>query len=181
MEEKDNKNIVLVGMPGAGKSYIGNKLAKLLVHFSYIDIDEKIEKDAGITISEIFEKYGEKHFRELEKKTIKEISRAKNQIISIGGGAFQSPENIEALKYNGIVFYLKAPVEELFNRIKDETHRPLLNENSPKETLKNLLKKRQKNYQKAHFTIDTCKKQAYTILDDILREYENYVKQRTYC
>ena len=179
MESENNKNIVLVGMPGAGKSYIGNKLAKLLVHFSYVDIDEKIENNEGITISEIFENKGEKYFRALEAKVIKEVSKTQNQIISLGGGAFQSPENITALKYNGIVFYLKAPIEELYSRIKDETHRPLLSVDSPKEALKKLLRKREKNYLKAHFVIDTNKKQAYTILDDILKEYENYVKQRT--
>lgn len=179
MESENNKNIVLVGMPGAGKSFIGNKLAKLLVHFSYFDVDYQIEQRAGLTISEIFEKHGEKYFRELETKIIKEISKNKNQIISLGGGAFENFENIQTLKFNGICFYLKAPVEELFNRIKNEQHRPLLNGDDPKETLKKLLKKREKNYLKANFTIDTEKKQAYTILNDILSEYENYVKQRT--
>lgn len=179
MEAENNKNIVLVGMPGAGKSYIGNKLAKLLVHFTYVDIDEKIENSEGMTISKIFEEKGEKYFRTIESKAIKEVSKIQNQIISLGGGAFQDPENVTALKYNGISFYLKAPIEEIYNRIKDDTHRPLLDVDSPKEALKKLLRKREKNYLKAHFTIDTTKKQAYTILDDILKEYENYVKQRT--
>ena len=176
MNTKDNRNIVLVGMPGGGKSYIGQKLAKLLVHFDYIDTDEQIEKNTGLTISEIFEKYGEKYFRELETKIIKEFSQIKNHIISIGGGAFENPDNIELLKQNGITFYLKASAEELFNRIKNETHRPLLSGNFPKENIKKLLKKREKNYLKADFVIDTNKKQAYTILDDILSEYENYAK-----
>lgn len=181
MDTNDNFNIVLVGMPGAGKTYIGGKLAKLLVHFSYIDIDEKIEEDSGLTISEIFEKYGEDYFRELETKTIKAVSENRNQIISIGGGAFQKDENIKALKINSLVFYLKASYDELFNRIKEETHRPLFSKELSKKTVGNLLKKREKNYLKAHFIIDTDKKQAYTILDDILREYENYVKQKTTC
>jgi len=176
MEAENNKNIVLIGMPGAGKTYISNKLAKLLVHFSHVDIDKKIEIDTGMTISEIFETHGEKYFRMLESKAIKEVSKYQNQIISLGGGAFENPDNIQTLKYNGIVFYLKASVDELFERIKNETHRPLLNCDSPKDALRRLMRKREKNYLKAHFTIDTNKKQAYTILNDILSECENYVK-----
>ena len=183
MEATDNLNIVLVGMMGAGKTYIGGKLAKLLVHFNYIDVDKKIEENTGLTIPEIFEQYSEKHFRTLEANVIKEISQNREQIISIGGGAFENPENIEALKVNGLVFYLKAPAKELFKRIKNETNksqtRPLLNEDFSQKTIGNLLRKRKKNYLKANFIIDTDQKQAYTILDDILKEYENYVKQTT--
>lgn len=181
MESTDNLNIVLVGMMGGGKSYIGCKLAKLLAHFSYIDTDEEIEQKTGLTVSEIFEQHGEKYFRELESKIINEISQNKNQIISIGGGVFENPENVKNLKKNGLTFYLKAPAKELFKRIENETHRPLLNENFSQKTIENLLRKREKNYLKADFVIDTYQKHAYTILDDILREYENYVKQRNFC
>lgn len=173
---ENNLNIVLVGMPGSGKSYIGQKLAKLLAHFDYIDTDKEIEKIANLTIPEIFEKYGEKYFRKLESGVIKDLSSVRNHIISIGGGAFEKPENIATLKQNGLTFYLNTSIEELFERIKNETHRPLINAQDPKEALKKLLKKRKKNYLKANFVIDTDKKQAYTILDDILKEYENYVK-----
>ncbi len=176
MEIQDNLNIILVGMPGAGKSYIGGKLARLLAHFTYIDTDDEIEKNAGLTISEIFEKYSEKHFRKLENKIIKEFSQTRNHIISIGGGAFENPENIKLLNQNGITFYLKTPAKELFRRVENETHRPLLNENSPQKIIEKLLIKREKNYFKANFVIDTYQKQAYTILNDILKEYENYVR-----
>ncbi len=176
MEIQDNLNIILVGMPGAGKSYIGGKLARLLAHFTYIDTDDEIEKSVGLTISEIFEKYSEKHFRKLENKIIKEFSQTRNHIISIGGGAFENPENIKLLNQNGITFYLKTPAKELFRRVENENHRPLLNENSPQKIIEKLLIKREKNYFKANFVIDTYQKQAYTILNDILKEYENYVR-----
>lgn len=173
---EENRNIVLIGMPGAGKSYMGVRLARLLVHFTFIDIDEEIETEAGMKISEIFEKYGEEYFRDLESRIIKETSAMKNLIISIGGGAFQNQKNIDALKENGLTFYLRTSPNELFNRVKDETHRPLFKDNLSIEPIENLLKIRENNYMKADFVIDTDNKQAYTILNDILSEYENYDK-----
>ena len=179
MEATDNLNIILVGMMGAGKSYIGGKLAKLLAQFGYIDTDKAIEENTGLTISQIFEHHGEKRFRELENEIIQKSSERKNQIISIGGGAFENPQNIEALRKNGLVFYLKAPAKELFKRIENESNRPMLLNDFSQKNIETLLKKREKNYLKAHFVIDTNQKQAYTILNDILKEYENYVKQTT--
>lgn len=178
MEKLDNLNIVLVGMPGAGKSFIGQKLAKLLVHFTYVDTDEKIEQDTGMPITEIFEKESEKHFRGLEADLIKELSNKKNYIISVGGGAFENEENIRLLKTNSLIFYLKAPIDELLLRIEKETHRPLLNTTNPKQKLKTLLKKREKNFLKANFVIDTYKQTAYALLDRIIGEYENNARQK---
>lgn len=175
MREGSEKNIILVGMMGAGKSYIGGKLAKLLVHFNYIDIDSEIEKKYAMSISELFEKHSEEHFRKLEKEMINEVSGKKNYIIATGGGAFEDPENIASLKENGLTFYLKAPAGELFRRIGEVGNRPLLKKTFSVETIKDILKKREKNYMKADFVIDTNKKRAYTILNDIIKEYENYV------
>lgn len=177
MTNKNELNIVLVGMPGAGKTHIGNKLAKLLVHFTYIDTDDLIEKQEGMSISDIFELKTEKYFRTIESSLIKELSQKRNQIISIGGGAFNDDENVRNLKKNSLVFYLRAPIEELYERIENETHRPLLNDENPKQKLKTLLKKREKNFLKAHFVIDTYKQPAYHILDKLIGEYENYARQ----
>lgn len=185
LSENDNKNIVLIGMMGAGKSFIGSRLSRLLVHFSYVDIDDEIEKEAGMTISEIFEGYSEGYFRELETKIIKKYASGKNQIISTGGGAFENPKNQYALKENGLVFYLKATPKELFERIKKEQgegklpqkrspKRPLLGDEISLQKIQTILKKREKNYNKAHFKIDTTQKQPYTILDEILKECHNY-------
>lgn len=179
METEENLNIVLVGMMGAGKSYIGAKLAKLLVHFSYVDTDALIEKKARKTITEIFAKHGEEYFRKLEADVIKQIAAKKNQIISIGGGAYINHDNIRALRQNSLTFYLKAPASELFYRIKNETYRPILNENFTLETVETLLNKRQKYYMQADFIIDTNNMPAYVIIDNIIGEYEKYDKQRT--
>lgn len=179
MEQTDNLNIVLVGMPGAGKSFIGKKLAKLLAHFSYIDTDEQIQNNTGMAITEIFEKESERYFRELESNLISEISNNQSCIISVGGGAFEDEENRRLLKKNSLVFYLKAPVDELYSRIENETHRPLLNNDNPKQKLKTTLKRREKNFLKANFVIDTYKQPAYAILDKIIGAYENYVRPKS--
>jgi shikimate kinase len=176
MHNQTNLNIVLVGMPGAGKSYIGKKLAKLLAHFNYIDTDYEIEQQEGLKISEIFEKYSEKYFRKLETNLIKDISQNRNYIISVGGGAFENSTNRDLLKENGLIFYLKSSAKELFKRIEHETHRPLLQGENLQEIIEKILIKREKNYFKANFIINTYQKKAYTILNDILSEYENYVK-----
>lgn len=163
-------------MMGAGKSYIGAKLAKLLAHFTYVDTDDFIEKETAMTIPEIFDTYGEKHFRKFESDIIKAISAQRNQIISVGGGAFTREENIKTLKKNGLTFYLKAPAKELFERIKNENHRPVLGGTFTQETVETLLNKRQKYYQQADFIINTSQTPAYAILDNIIGEYENYDK-----
>ncbi len=174
--DKNNKNIVLTGMPGAGKTYIGKKLAKMLVHFDFVDIDDEIEKEAKMNICEIFEKFGEDYFRKLEHEITEKISKLKNQIIATGGGTCQNPKNVRNLKKNGVIFYLSATSDELFSRIKNEAQRPLLNIENPLAAIKTLLSKRRRSYLKADFVIDTNKKQAYTILDSILKEYERHVK-----
>lgn len=173
---EDDKNIVLIGMMGAGKTYVGTKLAKLVSHFNYVDIDAEIEQREGMTISQIFEEYSEKYFRDLEKSIIKEYSKNKNQIISTGGGAFEDEENVAALKENGLVFYLKTSPAELFVRLRNSKNRPLLAKNCSLERIKTLLKNREKNYLKSDFVIETDGKQGYTILNDILSEYEKHVR-----
>jgi len=183
VDTKNNLNIVLVGMMGSGKTYIGNKLAKLLSYFDYIDTDEEIEKNTNLTIPEIFENHGEDYFRNLENEIIKKIAEKRNQIISIGGGAFETPNNAKELRKNGLVFYLKASGKEIFTRISNEKNgeqnRPILNDKFDAKSIDKLIKKREPNYLKADFVIDTNQKPAYTILDDILKEYDAYVKKRT--
>lgn len=112
------KNITLIGMMGSGKTTVGNELKKLLPQFSLVDIDEKIEQSTGKKISEIFLRYGEPHFRELENSKIKLFLNEDNQIISAGGGAFENPENRDILLNNSCVVYLKTSPDEIFTRIK---------------------------------------------------------------
>lgn len=148
-------NIVLIGMPGSGKSHICNALSEALDNYTAIDTDNLIEKISGMSINEIFQKYSEDYFRKLEYDTIKQITNGSRKIVSIGGGAFENPDTRITLLNFGTVFYLKSNLDVLYYRISKEQTRPLLQCENPRQALENLLKKREENYQKAHYTIDT--------------------------
>ena len=163
-----NANIILIGMPASGKTTIGMALAEKLPNYTLIDTDSVIERTQGMNISKIFEKYSEDYFRKLEYDTIKLVCTGKNKIISIGGGAFENPDNRITLLKFGKVFYLKSDLDVLYYRISKDSSRPLLNNENPREVLENLLKKRNENYQKAHYVIDTSAKSEEEIASFII-------------
>lgn len=163
-------NIILVGMMGAGKTTIGKELLNVLKDYTLIDMDSEIENREKMKISEIFKKYGEKHFRELETNLLKELSKNQNQIISTGGGVFEKEENRNILKETGTVFYLKASAEKLFDRIKSQTHRPLLQQGFGIEKVKSILDNREANYSKADIIIDTENMLPQNIVKRIVEE-----------
>ena len=119
------------------------------------DTDSVIEKTQGMKISEIFENYSEDYFRVLEHDTIKMVCQGNKKIVSIGGGAFENPSNRAILLGFGKVFYLKSDLDILYNRISEDKTRPLLQKEIPRKILEGLLLKREENYKKAHYTIDT--------------------------
>ena len=106
------KNLVLVGMPSCGKTTIGKSIAEKL-HKEFIDTDEEIVKKSGISIPEIFENYGETHFRKIESEVIKEVSLKQNCVIATGGGAILNSKNIDFLKGNGTVLFIDRSLENL--------------------------------------------------------------------
>ncbi len=119
----EKENIVLIGMPASGKSTVGKLISEKLSR-EFIDTDELIIKKAGMPITEIFEKYGEKYFRDLESEVICEVSAKNSVVIATGGGAVLRPENVNALKLSGKVFFIDRPLEKL---IPTES-RPLSND-----------------------------------------------------
>ena len=163
-------NIILVGMPACGKTTIGARLAEDLADYIHIDVDSLIEKTEGKAISKIFEEFSEDYFRKLEYDTIKMICTGKNKIISTGGGAFQNPDNRAMLLNFGKVFYLKTDIEILYDRITNDTTRPLLMKDNQKKILEDMLLRREENYKKAHYTIDTSRLSEDEIVRFILDE-----------
>ncbi len=120
------KNIVLVGLPGCGKSTLGKLLAKNL-DFEFIDCDEVIEKTENKAISKIFEESGESTFRDIETNTLKNLLTVQNAVIATGGGCVERRENFEILKSLGIVVFVNRQVEKIISDI-DTAKRPLLTE-----------------------------------------------------
>ena len=163
-------NIILVGMPACGKTTIGVRLAENLADYIHIDVDSLIERTEGKAISKIFEEFSEDYFRKLEYDTIKMICTGKNKIISTGGGAFQNPDNRAMLLNFGKVFYLKTDIEILYDRITSDTTRPLLMKDNQRKILEDMLLRREENYKKAHYTIDTSGLSEDEILRFILDE-----------
>ncbi len=152
------KIISFIGMMGSGKTKIGESLSKN-INYSFYDIDEIIEKKYKLTITEIFENFGEKVFREEEKVIIQNkikniVSNCEMAVVSLGGGGFDNSDTRKLLLNTTIVIWLDCPTEILLNRLGDAKTRPMLKGNIS-ESLNNLLKKRKKNYNEAHLKFDT--------------------------
>jgi shikimate kinase len=143
-----NKNIVLCGFMGCGKTTIGEILKKK-TGMKLIDTDAYIEETQGKTISEIFADNGEDYFRELEYNACKELSQKKGIIISTGGGALTFDRNTEVLKSNGTIVLIDVPLNVLKERLKYDTTRPLLQRPDKDKAMKELYEKRMPIYKKA--------------------------------
>lgn len=150
------ENVILIGFMGVGKTSLGKLLASKLGR-GFVDLDEKIEHDAGLTIPEIFEKHGEKYFRELEKAAVQEVSTRRNIVIATGGGTVKDAENLQLLKNCGVLVCLTTDPEEILRRTARQGERPVLDGggNERLETIKKLLAEREQFYSQADFNIDT--------------------------
>ncbi len=141
-----NGNIALIGFMGTGKTTVSKALAEI-TGLHEIDVDQYIVETQGMTISDIFEKYGEARFREIETEALKTVSKNSGQIISCGGGAVLKDENVDILKENGKIVLLTATPETIFDRVKDHTHRPILNSDMSLKHVKELMAQREPRYQ----------------------------------
>lgn len=161
------KTITLTGMMGSGKTSVAKLLAEKL-NCGLLEIDSLIEKNEGRTISEIFAQSGEKYFRDIEKNVIYSSVKPEYQVVALGGGAFENKQTRDFLLKNTTVIYLKSSAETVFERIKNDTSRPLLKDNMTIEKINDIIKKRAKNYEKANFTITTNKKSLEEITTEII-------------
>jgi shikimate kinase len=159
------KNIVLIGFMGTGKSAVGKILARRLKR-SWVDVDQEIEEAENRKISEIFEKYGEIHFRLLEKKAIQKVASGTNLVITTGGGAVLDAENRLALKKNGLVITLSASAETIFQRVRQSRHRPLL-KGDLLTGIRRLLAERDPFYRQSDYTFSTDGKTAAQVAEII--------------
>jgi shikimate kinase len=153
------KNIYLVGMPSSGKSTLGKELARNL-GYSFTDMDKLIETREQKTVSEIFSNYGEEHFRELEKKTLRSFQPNQSIVIATGGGVPCFNENMNFIKENGVSIFLNVEVNDLAKRLykAQGNNRPLLDKSQSEEvviaSIKKTFEERLSDYQKADIQVD---------------------------
>ena len=166
-------NIILIGFMGVGKSQVGHKLAQeLKMHF--VDTDDLIEKAEEMNIPEIFEKKGEPHFRDIETKTLGTLQDYDNFVISTGGGIILRDENVKMLKQLGPLVLLWSDPDTIYERVKQESHRPLI-EADKKKNISEILRQRTPIYNKAaDFTVDT----SFLSIDNAVEEILKYVKNK---
>jgi shikimate kinase len=160
------RNIILTGFMGVGKTSVGTRLAQEL-GYTFVDTDELIEADQKITITEIFSTFGEPYFRDVESRIIGQVLEEENQVVSTGGGAVIRDENREAFKKAGLTVCLMARPEVIYDRIKHETHRPLLQVADPPAKIRELLDARAKFYRQADLVIDTSEKTVEDVINEI--------------
>ena len=165
-----NKNLVLLGMMGSGKSSIGNLVSRKL-NLPFIDIDSLIVESTGMSISEIFEKKGENYFRNLEEKiTLKCLKKIKN-VISLGGGGFINTKIRKEILSNHFSFWLNWDDSILIRRIKGSKKRPLVFKSTDQEIL-TIIRSRSKIYSNAQFKINCNKLTKTEIVKKIIKFYE---------
>ena len=147
--------IYLIGMMGSGKSTLGRALAHKLDR-QFVDLDERVEGRAGVSIPDIFQRYGESRFRDLEAAALAEVSRESGLVVALGGGTPMRAANRERLRETGCVVHLRARPETLAARLPDDDERPLLGEaDAPDATLATLLAEREPHYNEiADITLD---------------------------
>lgn len=176
-KSKDSLNIVLIGFMGTGKTTTGKTLSQYL-KMPFADIDCEIEKRIGMSIQEVFEKYGEPFFRNLEKQVVEELSKLHNMIIVCGGGIVLNKENIINLRKNGVLILLRADAKTILDRVKGDDSRPILKNNMSEDGIKDLLTKRNKYYvEAADITIDTDHKAPEKICEEIIMNLQQFINR----
>jgi shikimate kinase len=146
------RNLIFVGLMGAGKSAIGRLVANQL-GLPFVDTDHEIERVSRMTISELFATYGEAEFRALETRVIRRLLRSGPKVVSTGGGAFINEKSRRQIERGGVSVWLKADLDVLWERVNKRDHRPLLKTENPKQTLENLMNERYPIYQRANVTV----------------------------
>ena len=168
---KSDKNIVLIGMMGSGKSSIGKILSKKL-KLTFVDIDQKIEEFEGLQVLEIFKKKGENYFRKIEEKISLKFLSSENSVISLGGGGFINVSIRKMCEKNCLSIWLDWKNETIINRIYKSKKRPLAMKLT-KGQINGLIKERSKFYSLADQRINCDKLDKVEIINKILDIHEN--------
>ncbi len=166
--DQKSKPIALVGMMGVGKTSIGRRLAQRL-QIPFVDADQEIVDAAGLSIPEIFEKFGEEHFRDGERRVIARLFDGKRKIIATGGGAFVNEETRQLMLERATVIWLDADIDTLVERTARKGDRPLLANGDAREILTKLAQERNPLYAQAHIHVKSQTTPHEATLDAILK------------
>ncbi|GAA3091395.1 shikimate kinase [Rhizobium viscosum] len=163
-----SRNLILVGLMGAGKSSVGRLVAHQL-GIPFIDSDIEIERVSRMTITELFAAYGEEEFRALEARVMKRLLKGGPRVVSTGGGAFINARTRRHIKKGGLSVWLKADLDVLWDRVNKRDTRPLLKTENPKQTLENLMNARYPVYAEADLTVLSRDVRKEVMADEVLR------------
>ena len=168
-----DRGIVLIGLMGAGKSSVGRLLANRL-GLAFHDADDEIEKAAGFTIEDYFERHGESAFREGERKVIARLLDGPPHVLATGGGAFMDPKTRVAILKRSVSIWLKADLEILLERVMRRNNRPLLKRGNPREIMAKLIAERDPVYAKADLTITSLQEPHENVVERIVVALNNH-------
>ena len=169
-----DRPVVLVGMMGVGKSSVGRKLAALL-EMAFVDADEEIETAAQMSIPDMFERFGEAHFRDGERRVIARLVDGGRKVIATGGGAFVNPETRALILDRAIAVWLDSDVDTLLERVGRKDNRPLLKQGDPREILTRLREERRSAYEQAPIHVTSTRGPHTRTMTKVLKGIEAWL------
>jgi len=166
------QNLALIGFMGTGKSSVG-RLCAAALRFELIDTDQIIEERAGQSIPEIFVKQGQETFREMERQLVAEMAGWRQKVICAGGGLGANEANLASLKQHALVVCLWASVETIWQRVRHQGHRPLLQGPDPLGNIRSLLEQRSPFYKQADVLVNTELRSLREVADHVLHQFKD--------
>ena len=163
-------NLALIGFMGAGKTSVGRLVAEQL-HFDYLDTDELIQSRTGRPIVEIFSTDGEAAFRKMEQELVGELAARTKTVIATGGGLPMNPQNLVSLKTHALVVCLWASPEKIWERVKNQTHRPLLHDADPQKKIHELFAAREPFYRQADVLLNTELRSVREVAQQVVHQF----------
>jgi len=172
------RSLVFVGLMGAGKSTIGKQIAQIM-DLPFFDADCEIEAAAQMSITDLFARYGEQEFRDLERRVIARLLQQSAIVLATGGGAFMNTQTREKIRQSAISIWLKVDLDILMDRVLRKNTRPLLQNDNPREVMEQLMTQRYPVYATADLTVISHDAERDVVAMNVLDRLEHYLTQRT--